>query len=512
MNSDLETAIKNFRAAAHRYEKPDRYYRGDHDLAFTTEKFASAFGSLFREFALNLCPSICDAVRDKLKITGFSLGTQASLPAYVARDAASVGSPHVPGPPPEHLRAGWLSKGSSSDQSPLVGKEIHKAIDSLWSDNRMDLTAEEIHLEALKLGDSYAIAWPGPEGKVCIYPQRAAQSTVAYDEQIPGRMKWAAKYWRDANEHIRLEIFYPDRIEYYISGSKSSIALPDFREFRPFLDPEIRDPHSAIRNPFGRIPLFHFANTSEIGAFGRSELAQAIPIQNGLNKSVLDMLVAMEFSSFRQRWVAGIDFEMTESGEPSSPFKSGVDRLWMSSNPQASFGDFNTTDLEQFLKVKDSFSRRYGRRHRHTASLLSSKRPRLRQCRGAKARRVPLHRKGPRPPKSLRSNLEFAHVLRSSGRGPRFRHPPPYPVGRPGTDCRARVSRKHDPQKTPGRFHPPASYRIRLRGQRHFRNARQSFRTACVNGRPLIQRVSSPHVSKGLIGRIRNLSNFKFEL
>jgi len=349
--SDLETAIKNFRAAARRYEKPDRYYRGDHDLAFATEKFASAFGSLFREFALNLCPSICDAVRDKLKITGFSLGTQASLPAYVARDAASVGSPHVPGPLPEHLRAGWLSKGSSSDQSPLVSNEIHKAIDSLWSDNRMDLTAEEIHLEALKLGDSCAIVWPGPEGKVCIYPQRAAQSTVAYDEQIPGRKKWAAKYWRDANEHIRLEIFYADRIEYYISRSQSPVSLPDFHDFQTFGTPE----SSSVINPFGKIPLFHFANTSEIGAFGRSELAQAIPIQNGLNKSVLDMLVAMEFSSFRQRWVAGIDFEMTESGEPSSPFKSGVDRLWMSSNPQASFGDFNTTDLEQFLKVKDSF-------------------------------------------------------------------------------------------------------------------------------------------------------------
>ena len=67
------------------------------------------------------------------------------------------------------------------------------------------------------------------------------------------------------------------------------------------------------------------------------------------------MLVAMEFSSFRQRWVSGLEVDYDENGEVIPPFKNGVDRLWLSSNPQATFGDFDTTDLDQFLKVKDSF-------------------------------------------------------------------------------------------------------------------------------------------------------------
>jgi hypothetical protein len=84
-------------------------------------------------------------------------------------------------------------------------------------------------------------------------------------------------------------------------------------------------------------------------------LAQAIPIQNGLNNAVLDMLVAMEFSSFRQRWVSGLEVDYDTNGEVIPPFKNGVDRLWLSSNPTTTFGDFDTTDLDQFLKVKDSF-------------------------------------------------------------------------------------------------------------------------------------------------------------
>src|SRR5688572_8691543 len=72
MNKDIEQAITNLRLSTTRYAKPERYYNGDHDLAFATEKFQNTFGTLFREFALNLCPVICDAVRDKLRVTGFS--------------------------------------------------------------------------------------------------------------------------------------------------------------------------------------------------------------------------------------------------------------------------------------------------------------------------------------------------------------------------------------------------------------------------------------------------------
>src|SRR6185503_19938881 len=66
-------------------------------------------------------------------------------------------------------------------------------------------------------------------------------------------------------------------------------------------------------------------------------------------------LVAMEFAAFRQRWAAGIEVEYDADGQPIAPFKSGVENLWISDKPEARFGDFEATELEQFLKVKDSF-------------------------------------------------------------------------------------------------------------------------------------------------------------
>jgi hypothetical protein len=111
----------------------------------------------------------------------------------------------------------------------------------------------------------------------------------------------------------------------------------------------------AVANPYGIVPVFHFANNSDLAAAGRSELEDAIPIQDGLNKSVLDMLVAMEFSSYRQRWAAGIEIEYDKDGNAIAPFKAGIDHVWIAANPSARFGDFGTAELEQFLKVKDSF-------------------------------------------------------------------------------------------------------------------------------------------------------------
>src|SRR5258707_2252256 len=121
MNKDIERAITNLRFNATRYAKATRYYNGDQDLAFATEKFQNTFGTLFREFALNLCPVICDAVRDKLRVTGFSVD--------------GVSSPRV-------------NKGKTQTDGALTDV---RATDTdarrIWTDNRMAIRAGEIHTE-----------------------------------------------------------------------------------------------------------------------------------------------------------------------------------------------------------------------------------------------------------------------------------------------------------------------------------------------------------------------------
>ncbi|HTH52273.1 MAG TPA: phage portal protein [Pyrinomonadaceae bacterium] len=307
--NDLQKALDNFRLNAPRYERFSRYYNGDHDLAFATEKFQNTFGTLFREFALNLCPVVCDAMRDKLRIRGV---------------------------------------GSAND---------------IWSRSRMALRCGEVHKEALRSGDAYVIVWPDAAGRATLFPNRAASIFVQYDDENAGQLLWAAKWWPTRDKHVRVNLFYPDRVERYVSKTETEVLVADAKTFLPFSGVEmsptraggLRSDAATLSNPYGVVPVFHFANNADVGDLGRSELEAAIPIQDGLNKSVLDMLVAMEFAAYRQRWAAGIEIEFDADGKKVSPFKAGVEHLWMSENPQATFGDFAAADLEQFLKVKDSF-------------------------------------------------------------------------------------------------------------------------------------------------------------
>lgn len=308
MNHDIEQALDAIRMRLPVYERAERYYNGQHDLAFATEKFENTFGSLFREFALNLCPVICDAVRDKLRVTGFSVERSAS---------------------------------------PAVGELAR----SIWRRAGLASRSGEVHKEALRCGDAYISVWPDAAGRASIYPERASSVTVVYDTEVAGSIRFAAKLWTDPQKHIRLNLLYADRVERYISGVTQG-GSPKVSDMRPLDDGASP---AIVANPYGRVPVFHFANNADIGAEGRSEIESAMPVQDGLNKSVLDMLVAMEFSAFRQRWAAGIEVEYNADGTAVTPFDSGVDKLWIAGDPHARFGDFDTAELEQFLKVKDSF-------------------------------------------------------------------------------------------------------------------------------------------------------------
>ncbi|MBL8125914.1 MAG: phage portal protein [Blastocatellia bacterium] len=324
MNETIEVAIEQFRNQAGRYRRSSRYYAGEHSLSFATEKFANTFGDLFREFALNLCPAVCDAIKDKLKITGFGV------------------------------------RSEERDRSRTLSADVNE----IWRANRMAIRAGEVHKEALKNGDAYVIVWPAADGAVQIFPNSVETCTVGYDEEMPGRVKWAAKYWRTRDKRTRLNLFFPDRIEKFISKDAQDGFLPNAESFTPTVESarsiasknaEERDESRTLNNPFGVVPVFHFANNADIGSFDVSELEPAIPVQDGLNKAVLDMLVAMEVCAYRQRWAAGIEIQYDKDGNAAAPFKAGIDHLWLAEDPDAKFGDFAAADLEQFLKVKDGF-------------------------------------------------------------------------------------------------------------------------------------------------------------
>lgn len=284
------------------------YYHGQHRLAFASEKFRNTFGRLFYQFADNLCPAICDAVADRMVIIDF------------ATESGPAG----------------------------LGKTAWK----YWQDQKMKRRSGELHLEALRNGDGYVIVWPDPETKIPrIYPQLTEQMTVFYDDEVPGKILWAAKSWQNPDQMVRLNMYYPDRIEKWITVKKMS-SMPTKPQFwTKFIVPGETWP---LVNEWGRVPVFHFVNNAPPGKFGKSELKDALPLQDALNKSVIDMLVAMEYVALPQRYATGVETEIDEATNlPILPFQPSVDRLWLIGDDQAKFGEFAAANLNQLLDVQN---------------------------------------------------------------------------------------------------------------------------------------------------------------
>lgn len=301
----LDVAIATLRNRQPWYDRAQRYYDGEHPIIIASyDKKNKQFFALFKEFSDNLCRVPVDAIVDRLQIREFS----------VEQGAAQVGVD------------AW----------------------AIWKANRMTEAARRVHREALRQGDAYVLVWPDEEGTTRIYPQRAKQMMVDYDPEKPEEISWAAKWWIErANRRIRVNLYFPDRIEKYVKPTETDFSLPTTGKSFERLE--------VTPHPYGRVPVFHFANDSDDGLVGRSELQIVVPLQNGLNKALLDMLVGSEYHALPQRWITGLEVLRDENGKAVKPFEPGADKIWTVANEQAKFGQFDAANLEQFLKVANDF-------------------------------------------------------------------------------------------------------------------------------------------------------------
>lgn len=348
--SDLEWALEQFRDHGRmaRYQLGERYYLGDHNLNWAQQRFNDVFRSKFQAVAENLCPAVVDAVSDRLDVVGVESSAQRRREETVnGRTRVSVSDAPA-------ARA-W----------------------QLWEDSKMPLRSVEVHREALRTGDGYLIVWPteiGGKLVPALWPQPAATMAVRYSETSPGVVELAAKLWHDQDGYLRLNLYYADRIERRQSRRpvKAGWATSDTLKANRFgaltgdrvggaADEVAAREADVLPNPYG-MPVFHFPNRRNHD-YGLSELSDVIPLQDALNKSIADLLIAMEHSSYRQRWVTGLEVEINEeTGLPKAPpWDHGADKMFATSSVDARFGDFAASDLSQFLEVQENFASKIAR-------------------------------------------------------------------------------------------------------------------------------------------------------
>jgi hypothetical protein len=289
----------------------DDYYRGDHRLpAGPTLAASHAYRRLLRESRSNWAELVVDAVNERLRVIGFR----------------------------------W----SGSEGADL---ELWR---ELWQSNNLDARSDEVHVEALVWGWAYTLVWPNDAGDVRITAEHPAE-VICYAPASDRHMTlMALKRWQDDWGFWHATLYTPSAIYKYVSGSGSSGST-----FPPMTQWVVRDVAGEpwpLPNPFGRVPVVEFSNNPRMLTGGRSELGGGqLDIIDRINETVFNRMLAAQFAAFRQKWVTGMEIPRDpETGQPKEPFKAAVDRLWMSENPDAKFGEFSEATLANYIGAAEA--------------------------------------------------------------------------------------------------------------------------------------------------------------
>lgn len=212
---------------------------------------------------------------------------------------------------------------------------------SYWQANRLDARQSIAHRGALEYGASYTLVLPG------------TLKTKRVPVMQPLSPLRSAAWYQDPDDEFP-EIGY--RSKGTTSDGTRLIELLDRESVYTFAKPKDGDTWTLSRSDehgLGVTPFVRFRDRLDDEAVG--VIAPAINLQDRVNEVVFSTLIALQYASFRQRWATGLaiptepvlDEQGQETGEelPVEPFEAAVNRLWISEDAEARFGDFAQTEL-----------------------------------------------------------------------------------------------------------------------------------------------------------------------
>lgn len=210
----------------------------------------------------------------------------------------------------------------------------HGADDSptwdIWQRNRMDSRQIGIHRAAVTYGAAYVVVLPGDPVPV-IRGASPRNMTVAYglDDEWPEMALWKRT---DGTYRLLDETSVYDFVLEGDSGEK-------FRLLRTFA-------HSA-----GVCPVVRFRETDDLDTPVLGEVEPRFKLQDQINVTTFELLVAQHYGAFRQRWIMGWVAE-----DEQQKLQASASKLWtFEDSPQdIAVGEFSQTNTSGYIESREA--------------------------------------------------------------------------------------------------------------------------------------------------------------
>lgn len=287
--------LEVFKKEKERVDRIDRYVRGDHQKPYTPKNATSEYKLLAERSVTNFLPLVVDVLAQVFFIEGYR----------------------------------------PSDKA-----ENTQAWETIWQPNGLDARQAAIYRGALNHGTAYVTVLPGDPVPV-VRGVSARRMIAGYAD--PAEDVWPLFAVRvdplpDGKQRVRL---YDDEAVYELGADTEGGALTFDK---------VLGEHKA-----GVCPVVRFTDHLDLDGRARGEVEPLIPIQDRINQTAFDLLIAQTYGSFKVRTIAGLDAtKVTDAnGNEISPVELSIKRFLTSPDADTKFGQLDESSLSGYIESLD---------------------------------------------------------------------------------------------------------------------------------------------------------------
>ena len=296
----LQVWLDEHQALLERYSNYESYYDGSGQEAKLTDRarmFLEANG--FTNFRVNVCLTVVDAMVGRLKVTNFAGGDDFDDWAWQV----------------------WRLSGLATRQAVLYRNALIYG-DAYLVGEWYDDPLRKVSYPRFRIND--------PRNCCMIYDENDIEKPIAFLKrwQIRPETPGGPESWR-------LNIYTEKTIAKYKGGlGEDQVALQ-------------WELIKAEDWKAGIIPAVHIVNRRSSRPYGTSELKNVVPIQDILNKNVIDLSNILDQQGWPQRWSTG-------GQAPEGGFTSAVGIVWNLPAENGTFGQFAAANPLGTLKALEA--------------------------------------------------------------------------------------------------------------------------------------------------------------
>jgi Phage portal protein, SPP1 Gp6-like len=314
-----------------RLEHISKYVRGKHQPVYTPKGASTEYRWLAKHSHHNFLPLVVSVISQNLHVDGYRA-------------------------------TGATVTESSTTEDPEPIWQAFRA-------NRMISRQHGVHRAVVKYGAAYVTILPGrlgendlpagmksvpvlrpvsPKRMTALYadevddewPMYSVEEHAIADSTAPGKMRYVVTVMDDQNRYI-------------LTTRGASTKTLDYADTNdPLLLP---GQQPIMAHGMGICPVVRFLYEPDLDGETdcSGEVEPLIEIQDGINFTTFNLMLAEQFAAYRQRYVTGMA-AADETGRPARPFDPGVDRMFAAEDADTRFGEFDVTPLQPYLDTREA--------------------------------------------------------------------------------------------------------------------------------------------------------------